>query len=398
MIQVTKKTRLGELKLEAGLIFLSLFYFVIATNTQTGWLFVLSAFLLGVLLVSFSLTRGKASSLELRQTLYAPPQRGQSFRVKLSLTNCRLKTLREVKVEITHPPWAVQGQNFAWAVPLLAAGDTVTCEYRLTPNRRGEHRLGDGYVVCGAPFGLFAHRAHYRSNTSFLVYPPIKRLPAKQTRSRLATQLGELISPKGLGDSRNLRSLREYRDGDDLRHVHWKASAKRSAGSPLLVKEHHCPAPSRTAVVLDNSALPLEHGCHQIFETAVEFATSILWSAHREGAQTILLICTEEKGWTRFSSWAQQYRALAGVQPRSSQTYQEWLDSSQVYLQQLSPGGSFSLIKPGEESLTVDRWPAWASHIVYLIDPTHSWQYPTHSRLLVLDGTKSELHEVSTHA
>jgi uncharacterized protein (DUF58 family) len=73
--------------------------------------------------------------------------------------------------------------------------------------------------------------------------------------------------------STDLRALREYVPGDELRHVHWKASAR---ASRLLVREYVDPVQPVCVVVLDNRRSALDPAA---FEEAVEVAASIAWAA-----------------------------------------------------------------------------------------------------------------------
>ncbi|HZX06353.1 DUF58 domain-containing protein, partial [Kribbella sp.] len=80
-----------------------------------------------------------------------------------------------------------------------------------------------------------------------------------------------------LRGSIDLRRLREYVPGDEVRHVHWKASAR--AGR-LMVREYVDPDQPRLQVLLDTrtSVLTADQ-----FDTAVSVAASILVVAAQSG-------------------------------------------------------------------------------------------------------------------
>src|SRR5690606_318696 len=54
------------------LLGLAMFLFIVATNTQTGWLYVVVALLVGVLIVGFLGPRATLKGLEVRRRLPAP--------------------------------------------------------------------------------------------------------------------------------------------------------------------------------------------------------------------------------------------------------------------------------------------------------------------------------------
>lgn len=370
--------RFHSLAKEAGLGALALFYFVIATNTQTGWLFVMSAFLLGLLMFSALFSRRGVRALEVRQFLGAEPQRGLPARVSLTLKNKSPRAVSEIRLESLAPEWASPESELRWAVPRLHSGEQASTDYSLTCQRRGEHRLPPVKVVSGAPFGLFSVSRLFHHEQSFLVYPAIEKLPQTHTRARVAISLGELVSPRDRGDSHSLRALREYAPGDDLRHVHWKASAKR--GGNLLIREHHAQAPSRVQILLDSSAQTDEFSL--AFERAVVLAASVLWAAHREGTQTELGLLDGEGKFVRSRHWPDQYKRLAQIQP-SVLTFEAWWSkvAPDLDLRRERPHLLTALL---QESL--DEWPG-GIHSVFLLQlKDGARQVPEHPRLVRLDA------------
>ncbi len=69
-------------------------------------------------------------------------------------------------------------------------------------------------------------------------------------------------------------ALREYVPGDDLRHVHWRASARSGA---LVVRQYQETTRSHATVVLDLD--PTSYDGTDDFELAVSVAASLAWRA-----------------------------------------------------------------------------------------------------------------------
>lgn len=107
-----------------------------------------------------------------------------------------------------------------------------------TPSARGRFDLGPLVLSRSDPFSLVSR--------SVVLADPV---PVLAVPSALPVPL--LASPRGPRDARVFgASVREYRQGDDPRFVHWRASARRGE---LVVREHE-PAPAAGAplrVVLD---------------------------------------------------------------------------------------------------------------------------------------------------
>jgi uncharacterized protein (DUF58 family) len=314
------------------LLFLAVFYFVIATNTQSGWLFLLSAFLLGLLAMCWLPPRRAAGQACLHRELLGSPQRGVPLLVRLTVSNQGRRALREVLAVEPPQGWAEESQGFRWIISRLAPGAAVSTQYALTPSRRGEHRLAGGELRFGAPFGLFSVARPQLESEPFLVYPRLLTLSAHRQRTRLAGLLTEFTSPRSKGDSRSLRSLREYQAGDDLRLVHWKSSAK-TGGATLLVREHHAPSRQLSLLLVDSSGRPGDPASEEAFEKAVMLAASLLWSAHRAGTKSTLLV-RHEASWQKLTRWEEQYTCLArlGMDPELS--FAAWLAEAGRALQE----------------------------------------------------------------
>jgi len=379
---------------EAGLIFLALFYFVIATNTQTGWLFVLSAFLLGLLCLSWGLSRNKTRNLEARQSWLSEPVKNRPFRVEVVVENLSRSPLQEIRLESESPAWSDRDTPLRWAVPELRGGEILTEQFRFVPHRRGEHTLPPLVVVSGAPFGLFANERSFESTETFLVYPEIEQLGSRSGRSNLATALADAVSPRGLGDTRSIRTVRDYRSGDDLRQVHWKASAKRAPSGTLMVKEHHAPAPLKTILVLDTSCAVADRTEHPLFEKAVTLTASILWWAHRQGTQTVLFLGTSDR-WRAVRQWNKQYEELARVALSPTLTLEQWLGEAEEHLheqlgRELTTSPPF-LITAGIGLKETKELPPLFKRGFQIVDPSNDG--PSVERLIRIDGTAEGFQE-----
>ena len=385
---------------EAGLLFLSLFYFVIATNTQTGWLFVLSAFLLGLLFLSWILSRQAIKGLQVEQNFHTDPQRSKPFRIETTLRNTSRTRVQEVHLGLHVPNWASSKKTRAWLVPNLSGGESASTEFEFIPILRGEHQLGPVRLVCGAPFGLFPTSLTYQCEQRFLVHPTIEALPHQKSGGKIATTIGELVSPRGLGDTRNLRSLRDYHPGDDLRQVHWKASAKTGGNARLLVKEFHAPAPSKTIIILDNSASGSQAIHAQLFERAVTLAASILWAAHREGTSTVLCHMNSDGHWQTWTIWSQQYLALAKIQVNPDLDFLEWSSASDDFVNRAwarkRNANKPILIKACLPQKAIATWPKWMKTALLLEAPQNAKEHSYHPGLNRLNGLHPGFHPLGT--
>lgn len=166
------------------------------------------------------------------------------------------------------------------AVPSLAPGRLHTVPYRLPTERRAVLQVGPLVVVRSDPLGLAERRLVVGGTGRLWVHPRVHAVaPLPVGRSR---DIEGPTSDLARGDG-SFHALREYVTGDDLRRVHWKATAHRGA---LMVREHADPARPDVTVVLDDRE---GASTAAAFELAVEVVASVCVASRRSGFPVRLL-------------------------------------------------------------------------------------------------------------
>lgn len=110
----------------------------------------------------------------------------------------------------------------------------VVRHYTVIPTRRGIYRLGRAEIHGGDPFGWADRRLTVGETAPLIVYPRI--VPLDRVGLPTKRPFGDLRSQDRLfSDPLRIAGVREYRPGDPLNRVHWKASA---AAGQLQVKQY----------------------------------------------------------------------------------------------------------------------------------------------------------------
>lgn len=108
----------------------------------------------------------------------------------------------------------------------LDSGSTEL-RYAVTPRSRGDRTFGDLHVRFAGPLRLCSRQQRVPLEQRVKVYPDLSAL----TNDALSLALGCAEAGRrarlNRAEGTELASLREYRAGDDLRDVDWKASARR---------------------------------------------------------------------------------------------------------------------------------------------------------------------------
>ena len=122
--------------------------------------------------------------------------------------------------------------------------------YRARSHVRGRHHLGPLTVRVSDAFGLARREVVLPGESSVLVLPrtyPLSGLPPMQAGSGGEEESSHRVTLHGASDV----GVREYRDGDDLRRIHWPSTAR--TGS-MMVRQDEQPGRRRALVLLDNQA------------------------------------------------------------------------------------------------------------------------------------------------
>jgi len=153
-------------------------------------------------------------------------------------------------------------------VPPRAAEPTRVM-MQVTPNRRGLIELGRIGVMRPDIFGLIkALRFRRGPADELLVLPKRYPLPALSLPGRSQYQPAGLALASATGRSDEFMSLRDYRPGDPIRHMHWRTWARTRRP---VVKEYEDEFVPRYTLVLDTFADADPDDC---FEEAVAVAAS----------------------------------------------------------------------------------------------------------------------------
>lgn len=194
---------------------------------------------------------------------------GQSVASGVLTRNVAPRTLFSTSVVVP-----VGGTRHQYRVGTLAPGAEHDESFTIRTERRGVIGVGPVTSRRGDPLGLFARDLAWSERLEILVRPrmvSLESLGAGLLRDLEGVRT-DAVSPSDLA----FHALREYRPGDDLRHVHWRSSAKAMAtgtGADLMVRQYLDTRRSHAVLLVDDRAEAWAHsGDH---ETAMSVAASL---------------------------------------------------------------------------------------------------------------------------
>ncbi|WDH79201.1 DUF58 domain-containing protein [Microbacterium esteraromaticum] len=162
-----------------------------------------------------------------------------------------------------------------FSIQRLAAGEETEELFTIPTQRRGVVQVGPVSIVRGDPLGVF-ERAHRRDEPVDLYVHPKTVLFGGQS-------LGFLRDLEGLPaadlsrDDVSFHALLEYQPGDDLRHVHWRSTARTGV---MMVRQFE--ETRRSHFVIGLSRSRADYRTDDEFELAISAAGSIGLRALRD--------------------------------------------------------------------------------------------------------------------
>ena len=238
-----------------------------------------------LLLLAAALVIGLLSSRGLGFSRALPNARmtaGSAARVDLRVSNRSRSGIPEAEVVDRLP------EERSYALPALAGGGSEVIEAPVSFVRRGVYELGPAEVRAADPFGLLRFVRRFDARTEVVVYPRVHDLMGFSLGTG-NVEAGSRGSVGQRGDE--FAGLREYRRGDDRRHIHWKSVARTGE---LFVKEFALHAPQRYTVALDLRRRGLRVPEQEV-EDAVSAAASVLAHLYEERLPA-RLSCTDRAG------------------------------------------------------------------------------------------------------
>ncbi len=211
---------------------------------------------------------------------------GVNHRFELTLSNRGLFTTRDLLVTVQDGRRA--GTPPSGHVACLAPGRSQKVIARPRFPERGRRTQVIASVESSFPFGLFVSRVDFEIPIDLLVLPRLGRLgPLERRLPRRGGSIEE--ATRGMLGGGEFYSLRDWREGESLRGVAWKLSARRGR---LLARELVSEDRPKVQVILSTwlPAVPPKGRHVPSFERAVSLAGTLVEHLLRNGHRVGLVL------------------------------------------------------------------------------------------------------------
>ena len=201
-------------------------------------------------------------------------------------------------------------------VAVVRSGHELRGRYVLDRVPRGRYSLEAADLLLGDPFGLAEAQIPLERRDTLLVYPRVFDLDGVFTDAGAAGgDEGRALLHRTAGY--DLHSIRDFQQGESLRRVHWRSTAKRRK---LMVKELTETPRDEAAVLLDGDRMAAVGPRGQSsYDASVRAAASLLSRMVTLGQRCSLVLHGSSRQRLRIQAgggeWSSVMAALAAVEP-----------------------------------------------------------------------------------
>lgn len=170
---------------------------------------------------------------------------GRANAVTLTLSNRSDRPVTGTVMDDPIEDATVRGLPGSFTIPPRG---TVQLRYEVTPTRRGKRRFGAITVRYTLPLGMLERQERIELPEDVDVYPDVhaaRELEMLRRRGREDARLGSL---RVHGGDTEFERLRPYQRGDEIRHVDWRASARRD---DLVSRQYQAESNQNVVFALD---------------------------------------------------------------------------------------------------------------------------------------------------
>ncbi|WP_299434503.1 DUF58 domain-containing protein [uncultured Maribacter sp.] len=181
---------------------------------------------IALVLVDILILFGNKNGIEAQRELPEKFSNGDENKVPISITNkYSLKTYCTILEEL---PMQFQQRDFSIAIS-INANKKEQLSYTVRPTERGEYNFGKLYVYTASKIGLAVRRFSFGDSQMVKTYPSFLQLKKYDLISLNQSSLQFGIKKiRRIGNSFEFEQIKEYVQGDNIKDINWKATAKRN--------------------------------------------------------------------------------------------------------------------------------------------------------------------------
>ena len=199
---------------------------------------------------------------------------GEALPISISVA-CTGKYLSRARVVAYRlPPHFQVRPEQGIELPPMVRAEVMRATLQVVPSRRGEWCVRGFRIESDAPFALLNASRLFAQSTQVLVHPMFTPLRAFELPTGQAHHPGGVALASARGEAMEFWGNREWRQGDRLRDIDWRATARlRRPLDRAIVREYREEWLARVGVILDTQAP--DAASREDFERAVSVGAAV---------------------------------------------------------------------------------------------------------------------------
>ncbi|MDR3709338.1 MAG: DUF58 domain-containing protein [Capsulimonadaceae bacterium] len=331
----------------------SLFLLIVAVLLNAQQMYLMAIVVALITPVSWALGYLFASGLQCERVMPLTSSVHERVKVRLRVANPTMYPRFFLRFADRLPRWLRFAGGDTPQGPLilnLSPGREEDLVYYFEPLKRGMYRIGPLRVISSDPLGFWMYRKGILSYSELIVYPQILAVRPEFLDAGGGRGWQDQDSAQSRGSGIDFDGVREYRSGDELRRVNWKATARTGT---LAVTEYTQGYANAMVIVLDTNHAAYHDsgaGIDSALEYGVTLAASITSAALRYGSPVSLLTSDDlsmaDSPLRGVEQLAGALDMLARAEATSDQPFSDVLDRAQ------------RLVRPGTLLVTITPEPS----------------------------------------
>lgn len=210
------------------------FIYLLASQSQIGWLYLFDAIIWSLLVLSAILPWYSLRSLQVeRQVLLSapafrqPPLGGpledETVEIKLKVANSGRLARHFIRVSEDCPFEQPEKRLRYFLLTSLNPKSTTVFSYTATCYQRGHYTSSSTTLQSSGPLGLIVRRRTFQLPLNLTVYPTYYQMEGLPVADAAWADWGHAVKSSAAAE---FYGSREYQYGDPLKHIHWRNTAR----------------------------------------------------------------------------------------------------------------------------------------------------------------------------
>lgn len=253
--------------------------YLVANQTQVGWLYLFDAIIWSLLVLSAVLPGYSLKSLRVEQRVLLPasrlhelplggPAEDETVEVKLTVSNSGRLARYFIKLVVDCPFEQPELRRKDFLLNTVKPGSATVFSYTGVCYRRGRYPSSNVTLQSGGPLGLIVRRRSFQLPLNLTVYPAYYQMDKLPAAGEDWADWGHGIKSSSASE---FYGSRNYQYGDPLKHVHWRNTAR---VGHFMIKEFEQAQQGPVTVAFDTSR-DFGTGRETTLEYSIKIAASL---------------------------------------------------------------------------------------------------------------------------